>query len=114
MNKLVIFDIIQSNTAAFQEEGERVFNLMADEVASGISFELSFEGIDMCSTLFLNASIGRLYRKFGQDKLSSLLNIGGISEQNKIIERAVARVIERALNPKPFQQIMDEVFETVQ
>lgn len=103
--KISVFDIIQNETAAFQEEGEMIYILLEKSILKGEAVELSFEEIEMCSSRFLNASIGRLYSNYGQDRVNSFLTVSGITQDNEVISSSIERAIDIALRPKLYEDI---------
>ena len=67
--KIEIRDIIKKNIAISTEDGERVFveiKKLLDNKEELI--EVSFDGIDMLISHFLNESIGRLYITFPKSR----------------------------------------------
>jgi hypothetical protein len=112
MNTIEIFDVIQSKTAAFQDEGYQVYLMLEAEMLLDHHTVLSFAGIENCSTLFLNASIGRLYKKFPLDKINALLSFEGVNDDT-FLASMLNRVIERSLNPKDYSAILSSALETV-
>ena len=111
MNTIAIFDVIQSRTAAFQDEGYRVYLLLEAEIQKGRPVTLSFTGIENCSTVFLNASVGRLYKKFSKQEVESLLRYEGI-DAGSFIASMLGKVIERSLHPQDYSAILSSVLET--
>jgi hypothetical protein len=71
--KINIFDVIKSKSALFHPEGIIIFNLIKDALSSNENVDLSFEGIENCSTQFLNASIGNIFVKFPDSLINSNL-----------------------------------------
>lgn len=64
-----IHDIINKNIAISTEDGKKVFEILKNEIEKGeSSIVLSFAGIDMLISHFLNESIGELYSYFGKSK----------------------------------------------
>ncbi len=106
--KLVIAECINSQTAAFRDEGQRVYACMERAMNADQPFELSFDGIETCSTQFLNASIGRLYRSFDASNIASLMTITGIAPEDTILPEAITRTIDKALRPAYYAQLMEE------
>lgn len=79
--KILVSDILKSTIAAFHNEGLQIFPLLEQFYKQGEKVELSFEGIERCSTQFLNASIGKMYLIYEPDVVDSiiLLNPGMLS-----------------------------------
>lgn len=106
--KLIIADIIQSRTAAYQDEGQHVYTLLEESMRVPQSFTLSFQGLETCSTRFLNASIGRLYRAFPFDDINSKMTITDISDDDKVLPEMIRRAIDKALNPVIYSQLREQ------
>lgn len=106
--KLVIAECINSQTAAFRDEGQRVYACIEQAMNANQPVELSFDGIETCSTQFLNASIGRLCRSFDASNIESLMTITGIAPEDTILPDAITRTIDKALRPAYYAQLMEE------
>lgn len=106
--KLLIADIIGSQTAAYQDEGQQVYTLLEQAMCTKNPFDLSFERLDTCSTRFLNASIGRLYRVFPANEITSLMTISGIDPDDFILREMIRRSIDKALNPGVYTQLKEK------
>ena len=68
MMRLNIYDIIKSKNALLHNDGLAVFN-EAEKLHEihNRTIELDFSGINRLSTLFLNASFGKLLAKYGAE-----------------------------------------------
>ena len=106
--KLVIADHIQSQTAAFRSEGQEVYQVLEQAMHAAQPFELSFERLETCSTQFLNASIGRLYRTFTPADIKSLMTITGIMPEDEILPEMIERTIDKALRPEIYAELMEK------
>lgn len=62
-----IKDTIQTVYCIDMEDGEVVYKVVKQELDKGNAVELSFEGIEMVITAFLNSAIGRLFGEFEKD-----------------------------------------------
>lgn len=71
--KISVKDLIGSAFAGYHSEGLKLYALLEKEVVANQPVELSFEGIEACATMFLNASIGKLYTQFPAQTLNALL-----------------------------------------
>lgn len=65
-----IQDILHSQNASLHDDGLMVFDVMKDAVDHHKTpVEVSFEGVKRCTTLFLNASFGKLLNELGEEKM---------------------------------------------
>lgn len=109
--KITISDIIKSDTAAYQDEGLKIYELLEKQMSTQSSFELSFERLDICSTLFLNSSIGKLYRNYTQEQIESFMTIVGIDINDSILPKMIKRAISKALETEFYESILNQALE---
>jgi hypothetical protein len=64
MIKINVKDTINNTIAMSTEDGKRLFEVLYENLKQSKKIELSFKGIDMLISHFLNESIGKLYEKF--------------------------------------------------
>jgi len=72
--KIEVANIIHSSYAAYHQEGLDVFALVEKAISKRESVELSFKGVEVCSTMFLNACVGKLYVSYPVDVIDGLLS----------------------------------------
>lgn len=67
--KISVYNILGSPNASLHDDGLALYNEVKKNVDSSIEEEIhiDFEGIKRCSTLFLNASFGKLLADYGED-----------------------------------------------
>lgn len=108
MINLSITESIQSQTAAYRNEGQEVYKCMEKAMLTGQPFTLSFSGLDTCSTQFFNASIGKLYRTFAEADITTRMTITGIDPQDTILPEMINRTIDKALRPEQYAELMEQ------
>jgi len=64
MKSVLIQEVIDKNIAFSDEDAEKIYKILHESIKKGEKIELSFEGIDMLISRFLNVAIGRLYKEF--------------------------------------------------
>ena len=64
MIKINVKDVITNTIAMSTEDGEKLFDVLYENLKQSKKIELSFDGIDILISHFLNESIGKLYSKF--------------------------------------------------
>ncbi len=64
MIKLNVKDIIGNTIAMSTDDGKKLFNELYKNIKDSKKVELSFDGIDMLISHFLNEAVGKLYEKF--------------------------------------------------
>lgn len=70
-----VADLIGAPRAVDAADGEKVFQKVLPVLQSGRSVRLSFDGITMVITAFLNAAIGKLYGSLPEDEVDRLLEV---------------------------------------
>lgn len=74
-----VFDILKSQNASLHDDGLAIYNVIKKHLGKVEKDEISvdFSGIKRCSTLFLNASFGKLLAEYGEPEVS--VNIHPVS-----------------------------------
>lgn len=89
-----IHNIIGKNIAISTEDGKKVFEILKKSIDDGDSnIIVSFEGVDMLISHFLNESIGELYSYFGNTKWDILDNIKYVDINEDDLELLQKKVI---------------------
>jgi hypothetical protein len=70
-----VLDVIGRPLAVDTADGQRVHDKIAPLLRDGTKVLLSFDGINMVITAFLNTAIGQLYGEFPEDKVDSLVEV---------------------------------------
>jgi hypothetical protein len=100
-----IKNIIESNIAAFHNEGLQIFSILEKSYSKGQQVTVSFEGLKHCSTQFLNAAIGKMYLQYNPALLNNLLRYNFGDLQN--MEAKVEEVKENAINSKEYDSLLE-------
>ncbi|KKO92462.1 MULTISPECIES: STAS-like domain-containing protein [Sphingobacterium] len=67
--KVKVYDIIHSKNALLHDDGIMLFNEVKNVFnQQHKSIDVDFEGVNRLSTLFLNASFGKLLAEFGKEE----------------------------------------------
>ena len=89
-----VFDIIGKNIAISTEDGKKIFEILKGEIEKSQSdIMVSFKGIDMLISHFLNESIGELYSYFDKSKWDILDSIKYIDIDEDDLELLQKKVI---------------------
>lgn len=103
-----VYDIIQSKLAVNQEDGAKLFESLQSNDFSNSA--ISFDNIDLLSSLFLNESIGRLAMIYGE-KVNSIEFI--YPQDKPLFKSKVEDVIENALMGDEYDHLVDEAKLTI-
>jgi len=73
--KISVSDILHSQNAVFHDDGLCVFSAITSALEKdGSEIEVSFENIRVCTTQFLNASIGKLLLSYGEEFVKKMIH----------------------------------------
>lgn len=99
--QLNIAEILQSTGAMSATDGERIELQVRKMFDRGDAVEVSFGGLEMATTAFVNALVIPLYEAFDSDDLDERVVFVDTDEPDKVrISRARERGIERRANPQ--------------
>lgn len=107
MNTLLhIASVLNKKYAISQEDAQKLYPLLNDAVKSSTPVEVSFEGLENCSSLFLRNLLGELYLTFGT-RVDEFVKYTGIEQGDEILPSQLERLRRRALNPEIYQPIFE-------
>ncbi len=100
----IVRDIINSNLAIYHEEGLILYHLLLKDLEEGKDkAEISFEGIERCSTQFLNACVGKLYLLNEPKKIDGFLSFHYLSP---ILKLKLDEVRENAIHNEQYDSLL--------
>jgi len=86
---LYIRDFIQGNTALAPSKGYPIHDTIKDAIEKKETVFLNFQGMELMTTAFLNAAIGKLYAEFTSEILNQYLKIKYISPTDVVLLKKV-------------------------
>jgi hypothetical protein len=95
--ELVIKNIIDNDFAVSPKEGQKIFDIINNELSKENTITIDFKGVNAMTTAFLNSAIGQLYSKdeYTSDFLRAKLNVVNITQFQK---KQLTMVIDVAKN----------------
>lgn len=91
--KINVPEVIGTPICVAASHGQKVHDLIAVNLRSGNSVQISFLGVQRLITAFLNTAIGQLYGEFKEEEIRSKLSV--VDAPPEIVEKVV-RVVEAA------------------
>lgn len=82
MPTISIKDIIGTPNAILQKFGLKVFSEVSNYVSANKKVIVSFKGVNNVTSGFLNASLGNLYKKFGESKVEKIVFLTDIGDED--------------------------------
>lgn len=78
-------DIINTTYCVDASDGEKIFELTKKALDEDKKVVLSFDGIELVITAFLNTAIGKLYGIFDEERILSNLSNSDMTEDFQVI-----------------------------
>lgn len=103
-----ITEILNGESFNSRESGGIVFEVINDIISSNHEVTLSFKGVDMCSSAFINASIGKLYFANNPSQVDRLLSIVDTDDQ---LEKKIKRSISAAKDFEFHESLVDDALQ---
>lgn len=106
---LQIATVLGKEYAMSQEDADQILPTLESAVSQKKSLNLSFLGLDVCTTIFLNNLLGKLYLKFGVS-VDDYIHLSGIPKDDLVLPQRVEKLRQRTLNPDIYKPIFDNAF----
>lgn len=107
-----VFEIIGEPLCAAHDDGQAVFNVIRQEILNGIQLEISFEGIELIISAFLNVAIGQLYGEFSEEKIDNEISYAHLEEDDKeLLNLVIANAKRYYRNQENYDIATKEVLE---
>jgi hypothetical protein len=87
--ELEIRDFVEGNTALAPSKGYPIHDKIKETIEQKEVVYLDFQGMELMTTAFLNAAIGKLYSEFNSEYLNQYLKIKFISQSDVILLKKV-------------------------
>ena len=75
-------EILGTNSATIRDHGLKIYELAKNGLKENQKILISFDGINIVISSFLNASIGKLYGDFPFDKVDKKVKIDGLDKDD--------------------------------
>lgn len=107
--ELRIAELVGSGVCVASEDGEKVYEAIAEALRAGKRVQLSFAGVDDLTSAFLNTAVGQLYKGDFTDEFlrSHLAPPKDASAADLVLlKRVVLRAKEFFSNPERYDQLV--------
>ncbi len=109
MQILLVKDVIGDSLAVTSEKGERVFNIIKENIENNQITLLDFEGITDLISAFSNTAIGQLYDIADAETLKKFVKVRPETlhpADRKTIERSISNSKNRRKQDKEFRKLL--------
>jgi len=90
---LKVTDIVGSDLCIASDDGEKIHLRVAEALRKHRNVGLSFDGVGIITSAFLNAAIGQLYGEFEAEVIRAHLVVSGLEDDDQML---LKRVVETA------------------
>jgi hypothetical protein len=106
--RIKVTDIVGSSFCVSSDDGNSVYEKLAQALQTGREIELDFVGIDMVISAFLNAAIGRLVEHHKVLEIHERIHFVNLCEEDQdLIERVIANAERYYENPDRFRALLE-------
>ena len=106
---LNVFEIVGSPLCVASDDGQRVFERIANALKEKRSVSVSFRNVTSLTSAFLNAAIGQLYGSFSENEIRAQLNVKDMQADDlALLKRVVDTAKEYFKDPKRFDRAVEE------
>ncbi|MDC2829947.1 STAS-like domain-containing protein [Limosilactobacillus mucosae] len=77
MKKIIVKDLIKSDSATSPEKAEPLYNALVESVNNEEKVSVDFSNLVTITTAFFNSSIGKLYSTYSADTLNKFIKLDG-------------------------------------
>ena len=104
-----VVDLVEFTRAPDNDEAEKVFHALREQLHQEHNVLLSFEGMDFITPSFMGSSIGRLLREFTEEEIRTRIQVTGMSENDRleldyVIKHNVAYLKDPERHDKAFEK----------
>lgn len=100
---LRVVDIVGDSLCISGEDGQKVFEEVQSLLTDGKDVTLSFQGVRMLISLFLNVAIGQLYGSFGSEVVDSRLSMKDMMDDDlELLDQVIENAKKYYANPKAY------------
>lgn len=106
--RVAVRDIV-GEYAVTPQDGQRVYGLIAHELANGQPVALDFEGVTALLAPFCNAAVGQLLKDYTPDDVKRLLRVEHLVPAGREVLRQVLRDAAEYYSSPAHREAHDEV-----
>ncbi|KEK15985.1 hypothetical protein HQ33_07420 [Limosilactobacillus reuteri] len=77
MKKIIVKNLIKSNSATSPEKAKPLYDLLVKSVNDKEKVSVDFSNLTTITTAFFNSSIGKLYSVYSPDRLNEFIKLDG-------------------------------------
>lgn len=112
--KISVEKVVGNALCVASSDGEKLYQHIFEALEANNCVTLSFSGVTLLTSAFLNSAIGRLYDgKFTEEKLRASLKVADIEQDDKLLIKAVTDNAKQYFkDPQKYKQAMKTAEES--
>ena len=104
-----VIDVIGKDICVSSEDGEKLHEQIKLNLQNADTTEISFSGIKMIISVFLNTAIGQLYGEFSEGEIREKLKVIDIDPEDKeLFQRVVMNAKRYYKNSKEYDKAWED------
>ena len=104
-----VIDVIGKDICVSSEDGEKLHEQIKLSLQKDDTTEISFSGIKMIISVFLNTAIGQLYGEFSEDEIRKKLKVNDIEQEDvELLGRVVTNAKRYYKNSKEYDKAWED------
>jgi len=114
--KVSVLEVIGKSIGISTDDGKKLNEIIVKHIRDGNSVEVSFYGIDMIISHFLNEGVGKLYKIFHKedwDMLDKGVSFSGLSSDDKelLLTKVIPTSKSHFLDEKNSERIQKDILK---
>ena len=108
-----IMNVIGTSYCVDSSDGKKIFNKISDAIGRGKHVNLSFSGISLVTTVFLNEAIGKLFKDYSIDQFNEIILPVDLEDKfkkswNLVCENSPIYYSQQEVHDTNFTKIIEE------
>ncbi|GMA59761.1 STAS-like domain-containing protein [Alicyclobacillus fastidiosus] len=92
-----------------REDGDRVYNMVFEQLKSGSAVDLDFSGVNVFASPFFNAAIGKLRKEFSKHDIENRVHVHNLSAVGRDIFALVLENSDKYYSDQTFRRTLDDI-----
>ncbi len=110
IEEIIIFKELSNPICADSEDGKIIYEKISHALKNNKKIKLSFDGIDIITSAFLNTAIGQLLKEFNRDFLKNNVAFESLKNEDAVLLKRVIDTAERYYNsPDHIKKSLEDI-----
>ncbi len=98
-----VADVIGSDLCITPDDGQKIYDIIMRILKEPKQIEISFERVQMLTSIFLNRAIGQLYKDHQDDELKKIVYVGLSQDDRDVVSRVVENAKRYYSSPQEYE-----------